>query len=195
MRVLRVVLTLLFFGGFITSALAQALRPGDTIQISVWQDPKLDRQVVVGPGGTISFPLAGHIRAAGMTPQALENVLRSRLQKNYTGQLDITVSYAAVRKKEDEDDTKPRVYVTGEVLRPGPYIIRPRTSVMQAIALAGGLGPFAASQRIQVRRKIGGIDTIFKFNYRAYESGRDLTNNINVRSGDVIIVPERGLLE
>ena len=195
MRVLRVVLTLLFFGGFITSALAQALRPGDTIQISVWQDPKLDRQVVVGPGGTISFPLAGHIRAAGMTPQALENVLRSRLQKNYTGQLDITVSYAAVRKKEDDDDTKPRVYVTGKVLRPGPYIIRPRTSVMQAIALAGGLGPFAASQRIQVRRKIGGIDTIFKFNYRAYESGRDLTNNINVRSGDVIIVPERGLLE
>ena len=102
---MRVLLALLFFCGFLTSAFAQVepLHPGDTLQISVWQDPKLDRKVVVGPDGMISFPLAGHIKAGGLTPQALENVLRSRLQKNYTGQLDITVSLADVNKEEEAE--------------------------------------------------------------------------------------------
>ncbi len=86
----------------------------------MWQDPKLDRQVVVGPDGMISFPLAGHIKAAGITPQALENLLRARLQKNYTGKLDVTVSLAAVNPTEAAE-SKPRVYISGEVLKPGPY--------------------------------------------------------------------------
>ena len=193
---MRVLLALLFFCGFVTSALAQLepLRPGDTLQISVWQDPKLDRKIVVGPDGMISFPLAGHIKAGGLTPQALENVLRTRLQKNYTGQLDVTVALADVNKDE-EAESKPRVYVTGEVLKPGPYILRPGTNVMQAIALAGGLGPFSAKQRIQLHRQVQGVDTIFLFDYWAFESGAVATDNINLQSGDIIIVPERGLLE
>ena len=192
----RALLVLLIFCGFATSASAQLepLRPGDRIQISVWQDPKLDRTVIVGPDGMISFPLAGHIKASGKTPQALEDVLRGRLQKNYSGQLDVTVSLADVNKDE-EAETKPRVYITGEVLRPGPYPIKPAINVMQAIALAGGLGPFAAKQRIQLHRKINGIDSIFIFDFNAYASGRDATDNINLQSGDIIIVPERGLLE
>lgn len=179
-----------------TSAGAQAepLHVGDTIQISVWQDPKLDRRVVVGPDGMISFPLAGHLQAGGLTPIALENALRGRLQKNYTGHLDITVSLAAINKDE-EAETKPNVYVTGEVLRPGPYVIRRNTNVMQALAQAGGLGPFAASQRIQIHRQVGESETTFLFNYKAYQSGANTADNINLRSGDVIIVPERGLLE
>ena len=100
-------------------AQTEPLQPGDTLQISVWQDPKLDRQVVVGPDGMISFPLAGHIKAGGITPQALENLLRARLQKNYTGKLDITVSLAAVNPTEAADN-RPRVYISGEVLKPGP---------------------------------------------------------------------------
>ena len=105
-----------------TSALAQTepLQPGDTLQISVLQDPKLDRQVVIAPDGMISFPLAGHIKAAGITPQSLENLLRARLQKNYTERLDITVSLAAVNPTEAAD-SRPRVYISGEVLKPGPY--------------------------------------------------------------------------
>ena len=191
---MRALLALVFVFGFLTTADAQALRPGDTVHISVWQDPKLDRTVVIGPDGTFGFPLAGHIRAGGMTPQAIESELRSRLQKSYTGQLDITVSLAAVNKDE-EDVTKPRVYLTGEVLRPGPVYIRPSINVMQAISLAGGLGPFAARQRIQLHRKIDGIDSIFVFDYNAYLSGRDTADNIKLQSGDIIIVPERGLLE
>ena len=66
---------------------------------------------------------------------------------------------------------------------------------MQAIALAGGLGPFAARQRIQLHRKIAGVDSIFVFNYNTYLSGTQTDDNINLQSGDIIIVPERGLLE
>ena len=192
----RALLVLLIFCGFATSASAQLepLRPGDRIQISVWQDPKLDRTVIVGPDGMISFPLAGHIKASGKTPQALEDVLRGRLQKNYSGQLDVTVSLADVNKDE-EAESKPRGYITGEVLRPGPYVVKPTINVMQAIALAGGLGPFAAKQRIQLHRKINGVDSIFIFNFNAYVAATDTADNINLKSGDIIIVPERGLLE
>jgi polysaccharide export outer membrane protein len=192
---MRLLLALLFVCGFLTNAaIAQDLRPGDTVHISVFQDPKLDQTVVVGPDGTIGFPLAGHIKAGGLTPRAVEDELRSRLAKNYTGPLDITVTLAAVNR-DAEDETKPKVYVTGEVQRPGPYTIRNKTSVIQAISLAGGLGPFAAKQRIQIHRQVSGADSILLFNYFAYESGAEITNNIDLRSGDVVIVPERGLLE
>jgi polysaccharide export outer membrane protein len=171
--------------------MAQALRSGDTIDISVWQDSKLDRRVVVGSSGMISFPLAGHIRAAGLTPQALENLLRTRLKSNYTDRLDITVSLVASR---DDDDLKPRVYVTGEVLKPGYFVLVGKTSLMQTIAMAGGLSPFAEKDRVQLHRKIDGVESVFVFDYSSFESRADLSGNIDVKGGDVIVVPERGLL-
>ena len=174
---------------------AGPLHVGDKLQITVWQDPKLDRTVIVAPDGTIAFPLAGHIRAAGHSPEQVESVLRSRLQKKYTGELDITVGLAAVNQ-EQESLTQPKVYVTGEVQKPGAYPIDPpNTSVMQAISMAGGLGPFAARERIQVHRQTHGVDSIFTFDYNAFESGRRPAENIGLRTGDVIVVPERGLLE
>ena len=197
---MRVLLALLFFCGLWTSALAQdekTLKAGDSLQISVWQDPKLDRKVVVGPDGMISFPLAGHIRASGLTAQGLEEALKSRLKKNYSGELDITVSFSDAReqKNPDDDESKARVFITGEVQKPGAYVLRPGTDVMQAIAQAGGLGNFAAGRRIQIHRKAKGVDTIFLFDFRAFESGAVATDNIGLRAGDIIIVPERGLLE
>jgi len=195
---MRVLLALLFCCGFLNAAMAQTepLHPGDKIQISVWQDPKLDRTLVVGPDGMIAFPLAGHIKAGGVTPQAVEKILRSRLAKNYNGPLDVTVTLADVNKDADIE-TKPRVYVTGEVTKPGYYVIKPSIDVVQAIALAGGLSPFAAKRRIQIHRKIQGADSIYLFNYNAFQVGADADENINIklRSGDIIIVPERGLLE
>ena len=193
---MRIFLALLFFfGGLLTNALAQgALRAGDSISISVWQDPKLDRVVVISPDGYIGFPLIGQIKASGLSPTGLADLLKQRLQKNYTGDLDVTVALAAPNR-ETEDELKPRVYVTGEVLRPGPYLLRPPINLMQAISLAGGLSPFAARQRIQIHRKVRGIDSIFVFDYNAFETGRIATDNINLQGGDIIIVPERGLFE
>jgi len=177
-----------------SGAWAQSLKSGDTLSISVLQDPKLDRQVIVDSTGQIAFPLAGHIRAEGLTAQALENVLKNRLQKNYKDEsLDVTVALTNVTTPED--DLKPKIFVTGEVQRPGPYVVRQPTTLMQAISLAGGLGPFAARRRVMVRRQTSSGETIFMFDYRAYEAGQDLEGNISLRAGDVIMVPERGLFE
>jgi len=192
---MRALLILLFSCCFLSNALAQApIHAGDMLEISVWQDPKLDRRVVVAPDGTIGFPLVGQLRVGGLTAQAVEDLLRARLQKNYSEKLDITVARAGVNR-ETEEELKPKVYITGEVLRPGPYFVRPTINVMQAIALAGGLGPFAAKQRIQLHRKINGVDSIFVFDYYSYTSGTNTADNINLQSGDIIIVPERGLFE
>jgi polysaccharide export outer membrane protein len=201
---MRILMILLCLGIWMSGAEAQTLKSGDTLSISVLQDPKLDRSVTVDPSGEIAFPLAGHIRARGLTTQALEDMLRSKLQDNYKAEhLDITVAVISAAPKEPrepkdipEDDLKPKIFITGEVSRPGSYIIRQQITLMQAIALAGGVGPYAAKRRIQVRRRVpGGDETIYMFNYRAYEAGEDLEGNIVLRAGDVIMVPERGLFD
>jgi polysaccharide export outer membrane protein len=194
---MRILLALLCVVFLTTGAEAQTLKPGDSVSISVLQDPKLDRTVVVDPMGEIAFPLAGHIRARGLTPVALENVLKNKLKNNYKDEnLDITVAVAHAPKEIPEEDLKPKIFITGEIIRPGSYVVRQKTTLMQAIALAGGVGPFAAKNRIQVRRRApSGDETIFMFNYRAYEAGSDLEGNITLRAGDVIMVPERRLFE
>jgi polysaccharide biosynthesis/export protein len=174
------------------------LRPGDVLDVSVWQDPKLNRQIVVAPDGYVAFPLAGRFRAGGMTTEAVQTQLQGRLQKQFTTDLDVTVSYVQSEKRElkDAKDAEFTVYVTGEVAKPGAFVVpkRPPT-VLQAIALSGGLGPFAAAKRIHVVRKIRGEEVVFPFNYRLYEKGHNLEGNIILRNGDVVVVPERGLFE
>ena len=196
---MRTLFALLFLCMAASAAHAQiTLKAGDSLNISVLQEPKFDRTVIVDPNGQIAFPLAGHVTADGLTPQKLERILKARLQRNYKdGDIDVTVALANAAKPDiPEDDLKPKIFVTGEVLRPGPYAVRQATNLVQAIALAGGLGPYAARSRIQVRRSNGGSDeTIFHFDYKAYESGSNLQGNIPLQAGDVIIVPERGLLE
>jgi polysaccharide biosynthesis/export protein len=194
---MRILFILFCLGFLIPEAGAQTLKVGDTLSISVLQDPKLDRTVVVDPLGEIAFPLAGHIRARGLTPVALENILKSKLKANYKDDaLDVTVAVANAPKDIPEEDLKPKIFITGEVIRPGSYVVRQPTTLMQAISLAGGVGPFAAKQRIQVRRRsAGGDETIFMFNYKAYEAGLDLEGNVTLRAGDVIMVPERGLFD
>ena len=187
---MRVLLGLLLACAFSTAAAGQELQVGDVIEVTVYQDPKLNRQVVVGPTGMISFPLAGHIQAGGTTPRALESALRSRLRGKYATDLDITVSLVT-----RDEGQKPRIFVTGEVNRPGSHVVQPGVTVLQAIALSGGLGPFAAKQRIQILRRVAGEETVHVFNYRAFESGQDVKGNIELHAGDVIIVPERGLFE
>jgi polysaccharide export outer membrane protein len=197
MRMIGVLACLGLLAVSATAALAQTLKPGDTLSITVLQDSKLDRTVTVDPGGKVAFPLAGHIRASGLTPEAFENILKSKLKSNYKDDnLDVTGAGASAPKDIPEEDLKPRIYITGEVLRPGPYVVRQKTTLMQAISLAGGVGTYAAKRRIQVRRRVAnGDESIFVFDYSAYEVGRDLEGNVVLRAGDVIMVPERTLFE
>src|SRR3981081_2144164 len=191
---MRTFIFLLCLFGATCAAQAQTLKPGDSLNISVMQDSKLDRNVIIDPSGQIAMPLAGHIRADGLTPQALENVIKNRLRSNYKDE-SLDVSVGLTNAAIPEEDLKPKIFITGEVLRPGPYVVRQKTTLMQAIALAGGLGPYAAKRRIQVRRKGVPVENIFVFDYRAYEAGQDLEGDITLHAGDVIMVPERGLLE
>lgn len=197
MRILILVACLAIWGLSVGPTQAQTLKPGDTLSITVLQDPKLDRTVTVDPGGEIAFPLAGHLRARGLTPEALERILKARLKSNFKDdELDVTVGVLSAPKDVPEEDLKPKIFVTGEVVRPGPYVVRQKTTLMQAISLAGGIGPYAAKRRIQVRRRApNGYEAIFMFNYTAYEAGADLEGNIVLHAGDVILVPERGLFE
>ena len=122
---MRIIFGLLLVLCWSTAASSQALKPGDTISISVYQDPKLDRQVLIGPSGMISFPLAGQIRAGGMTPEALETVLKSKLKDKFTEEPDITVSLVAPAvppsERQVEEDLKPRIFITGEVTQAGLF--------------------------------------------------------------------------
>ncbi|WP_024516229.1 polysaccharide biosynthesis/export family protein [Bradyrhizobium sp. Tv2a-2] len=197
---MRILIILMGFGLWALSAgaiQAQTLKPGDTLSISVLQDPKLDRTVTVDPSGQIAFPLAGHLRARGLTAEQLERTLTARLKDNYKDdRLDVTVAVLSAPKDVPEEDLKPRIFVTGEVSRPGPYVLRQKTTLMQAISLAGGIGPYAAKRRIQVRRRsVSGDEAIFSFDYSAYEAGADIEGNIVLQAGDVIMVPERHLFE
>jgi polysaccharide export outer membrane protein len=144
----------------------------------------------------ISFPLAGQIRAAGLTPAALETVLRVRLKDKFTEPPDVTVALVTPKEpKELEEDLKPRIFVTGEVLKPGFFVVRIKTNVLQAISMAGGFGPYAAPRRIQVRRQINGVEVMFLFDYVAFHRGRNVEDNIDLEPGDVVIIPERGIFE
>jgi polysaccharide biosynthesis/export protein len=190
---MRILFAFLLICGSWLPAGAQALQAGDTIAVSVYQDSKLDRQIVIGPSGHISFPLAGQIRAEGMSPQTLEKALRTKLRDKYAGNLDITVSLVATAKLDEEQ--KPKFFITGEVNKPGPYSLRAGTSVVQAIAMSGGLGQFAARKRIQVRRKVNGVEATLLFDYAAFEAGKEVAGNVDLQAGDVIIVPEKGFWE
>ena len=87
-------------------AQSDRLRPGDVVSITVYQDPKLDRQVLIGPTGMISFPLAGQIRAGGLTPAALESVLKARLKGRFTEEPDITVALVALKARRGRSQTQ-----------------------------------------------------------------------------------------
>lgn len=178
------------------------VRAGDTLDVFIIQDPKLNRQVVVAPDGRISFPLAGHFKASGRTLEAIEGELKGRLKKQFADEIDVTVALVSLKEEPpkppgppEPPPIDPSVYVTGEVAKPGQYFFKTRTNVLQAIALAGGLGPFAAERRIKIRRLVDGEETLYDFDYRAFTRGEDLSGNMFLKSGDVIIVPEKGIFE
>jgi len=192
MTVMRVLAVIAMLQILSWSASAQepryTLQPGDTIEVSVLQDPTLNRQIVIGPDGTISFPLAGHIRAGGLTIEALESTIAKKISKNYQTPPQVTIMLTNAGTGGEN-----KVYITGEVNKPGPYPLSMGTTVMQAIALSGGLGRFAAKSRIQVHRKIAGKDQVYLFDYDDFESGKNLEGDIPLQPGDVIVVPEKGL--
>ncbi len=169
------------------------IQPGDQLAITVLEDDTLNRQVLVLPDGRISVPLAGSVRASGQTVESVEKAIADRLASNFAVRPSVFVSVTGVI---EEEETFP-IYVLGQVGAPGRVEVEVGTTLLQAIALSGGLDRFAATKRIQLRRTDSstGQERLYLFNFKAVERGAAIQSMITLREGDVLIVPERNLFE
>lgn len=181
------------------SALAQEylLQLGDRIEISVLEDPGLNRTVLVRPDGRFSMPLAGTIEAAGRTPEAVQAAIRRALARDFVEPPTVTVSVVGLgQAAEDEVGAIASIYVLGQVGSPGVYQVELPIDVVRMLAIAGGPGVFAARRRIQVRRRPAeGAESLMLFDYDSLERGMVPTADLQLADGDVIVVPERRLFE
>jgi polysaccharide biosynthesis/export protein len=157
-----------------------SLQPGDILEVSVWKEPDLQREVLVRPDGGISFPLVGNVKTKNSTVQDVNKEITTRLAK-YIPDPVVTVSLKQMLGN--------RVYVVGKVLKPGEFLINRNVDVMQALSMAGGLNPFADGDEIMILRRINGVQKSIPFRYDSVVEGKDLAQNIVLKPGDVVVVP------
>lgn len=156
------------------------LGPEDILDISVWKEEGLKKEVLVRPDGGISFPLIGEIQAVGKTTGQLQKEIAQRLEKYIP---DPVVSVAILKIVGN------KIYVIGKVNRPGEFAAGRYIDVLQALSMAGGLTPFAAENKIKIMRKENGQDVVIPFQYSKVQKGENLEQNITLKNGDVVVVP------
>jgi polysaccharide export outer membrane protein len=156
------------------------LQPGDVIDVSVWKETDLQKEVLIRPDGGFTFPLAGEVDARGKSVENVRSILADRLQK-YVPTPVVTVAVKSIGGN--------RVYVLGKVNRAGDFPLNSTLDVMQAISLAGGTTPYAAVNDIVILRRQNGLQQAFTFKYSDVARGRNLSQNIQLESGDTVVVP------
>jgi len=154
----------------------------DVMSVVFWRDKELSADVTVRPDGKISLPLLNDIQAAGLTPAQLKDRI-SEEAKKYVEDPNVTVEVKAINSR--------KVFITGEVRKPGPYPLTGSATVLQLISIAGGLGDYAKGEKITIVRAEGGKQTSFRFNYKEVLNQKKLAQNIELKPGDTIIVPYR----
>ena len=160
---------------------AYTVQPGDILSVSVWKEPSLQGPVLIRPDGGFSFPLAGEIDARGKSVADLQKLLSDRLKK-YISEPVVSVSVQDVKGN--------KVYVLGQVNKPGEFVVNPSVNAMQALSMAGGTNAFANSGGIFIlRRGNGGAQTAIPFHYGDVLKGKSLEQNIDLQSGDIVVVP------
>lgn len=162
------------------------INPGDILEISVWKEEGMEREVLILPDGTFSFPLVGFIKAAGLSPADVQETLTERI-KRFIPYPVVTVSVSEVAGNS--------VYVLGYVAKPGEYRASRRLDVLQALSLAGGLTLPANKQGIKIIRRENGRQRVYPFNYAAIKEGIGLEANIILNSGDTVFVPGGGFFQ
>ena len=154
--------------------------PEDVLAIVVWREKDLSSEVVVRPDGKISLPLVNDVQAAGLTPEQLRLQLTDAAGKLIEDP-SVTVVVKAVNSR--------KVFVTGQVNKPGVYQLAAPTNILQLLASAGGLLEYADAKNIRVMRTESGKSVSFKFNYNDVAKGKNLRQNIDLKPGDTVIVP------
>jgi polysaccharide export outer membrane protein len=152
----------------------------DVLEISVWKEPELSHVVPVRPDGKISLPLLNDMQAAGLTPLELTGRITAGLSKFMTNP-QVTVMVSQINSQ--------RIYILGEVGRPGAFPLLPGMTLLQAISDAGGPTPFAHSKKIYLLRERGGKQEKIFFNYKEVLDGKRPEQNVDLRAGDTIVVP------
>jgi len=156
------------------------IQPNDLLAIFVWKEPNLSGKVTVRPDGRISFPLVQDMQAAGLNPGQLKNRIEESL-KEYIEVPNVTVVVEAILSY--------KIYVTGKVSKLGMLMSEKPISVLQAISMAGGFSEFANPSETVIIRNTGEDSTLYKFNYPEVIKGRNFSQNMLLRSGDVVVVP------
>jgi polysaccharide biosynthesis/export protein len=154
--------------------------PEDVLAINVWKEAELTSRVIVRPDGKIGMPLLNEIQASGLTPRQLQETITEGLKKYVSGP-SVSVIVTEIRS--------PVVYISGSVGKAGVYVLGAPTTVMELLIRAGGLTEFAKSEEIQVLRPEGATTRRFRFNFKSFSEGRDFQQNIQLRRGDMILVP------
>ncbi len=148
----------------------------DVLAVNIWKEPEISRTVPVRPDGKITLPLVGDVQASGLTPHKLEDTLRDGL-KAYVSNPEVTVIVQEVKSL--------KFNIVGEINHPGSFPLSQPTSVLDAIALGGGLRDFAKSGKIYVLRG----NARLPFNYKDVIKGKKLSQNVTLQSGDTVVIP------
>lgn len=174
------ILASLVFSSVAMSAEPYRLHEGDMLQVSVWGEDTLNKEVRVLPDGSVSFPLAGRVEVANLSTPEVEKQITEKL-KTYLPDPQVTVIVSNIEGN--------RAYVAGKVLKPGPLLLTGQITVLQAISMAGGLDRFADDDAIKIIRRKEGKQQVLSVNYDQLIKGQSLESNILLMSGDTVVVP------
>jgi polysaccharide biosynthesis/export protein len=153
----------------------------DVLAINVWKEPDISRSIPVRSDGKISLPLIGELQASGQTPRQLEKEIAGKLQ-NYISEPEVTVIVQEIRSQ--------RFNILGQVTKPGSYLLTNSTTVLDAIAMAGGFRDFAKQKSIYVlRQSPNGSQTRLPFNYKDVIKGKGFEQNVRLQPRDTIVIP------
>jgi polysaccharide biosynthesis/export protein len=152
----------------------------DVLDVSVWKEPEVSRVVPVRPDGKISLPLLNDVQATGLTPAQLAAQITVALKK-YVTSPQVTVIVATINSQ--------RIYIIGEVTRPGAFPMLPGMNVLQGLSSAGGFTQFAKTKSIYVLRMEDGKQQKYPVNYKEVVSGKHPEQDISLKAGDTIVVP------
>jgi polysaccharide biosynthesis/export protein len=155
--------------------------PDDVLQVLFWREKDFSAEVTVRPDGMISLPLLNDLKAAGLTPEQLREAVTTASRKYFEVDPNVTINIKAINSR--------KVFITGSVAKPGPYLLLAPTTVLQLISMAGGLTEFAKQKDIAVMRTEGGKQLRFPFNYKDVAKGKNMKQNIELKPGDTVIVP------
>jgi len=154
--------------------------PEDVLEISVWREETLKKEALVRPDGGISYPLIGEVQVAGKTVLEIRDEIARRLEK-FIPEPAVSVAIFKVGSQ--------RVYVIGKVNKPGDFPVGRYVDVLQALSMAGGLTPFADANDIRIMRREGERQVVLPFEYSRVVRGQKLEQNVQLRAGDVVVVP------